>query len=137
MGVETTQFDLSPDKMGELINSGRASAMIFFRDQEARLMQLQNFAKGREVDSRFASAAETKAYIVFKHNTNGNALLGVEIYGQKISFHTANASCLTVDCLCFPFTILPEANIESFQYFRKYDFDSFFNLSVIKMKIFN
>jgi NTE family protein len=97
VGVQTDDFSLSADKMRELINSGRASVTIFFREQEERLGRLQQLTHSKRING---PNTQTEAvFIIFKHKiSDSNSLLGIEIYGKKVSFHTSIAQSLTL-CL--------------------------------------
>jgi|GEM_PF-3113893 len=79
-------FFENKDKFGELIESGRAATLAFFQEHEENHDRMEAFAKGEKM--KFSNPVTTAFYHTFKNNLSQGSILGVEIVGDNISFHT-------------------------------------------------
>ena len=78
-------------KIYELVESGRATTEAFFKEQERRLERLRTF---EHKDITYRKYDIKPVYVVFKYISGPRTILGVEIMGESISFHTNYKKCI-------------------------------------------
>jgi NTE family protein len=85
--IRTDDFSLSKEKMQEAIDSGQAATRSFFLTQEEKLSRFQAFERGYE-NIHFQPPRTNNFYYVYKNTKGQKFLLGVEVIGDNITFHS-------------------------------------------------
>lgn len=73
--------------MDELVESGRASTKAFFQEQERRYARL-NTLNTKTDEIQYKKYEKKPMYLVYQHIKGSKSIIGVEIMGENISFHT-------------------------------------------------
>ena len=76
------------EKLNELIQSGEAATNAFFQEQEDRLERLKTFSEDPKKEISFYKETKVAFYHTFKNNLSRKSIIGMEIVGDNISFHT-------------------------------------------------
>lgn len=116
--VSFLNFKLGRQKIQELIDSGQAATRSFFLSQEERLSRLKTFESGIQ-DVNYHPPTPLTFYKMYKNTRSSKLLLGVEIIGDNINFHT--------DYTC-SFAPLKNTNRDQFSFFRLAKVDARFSI---------
>lgn len=114
-------FFESEEKKEELIESGRAATEMFFQEQEERAKRLKITESTDPIDLQ--AEVKKNIYLVYKNNRSNQSIIGVEIIGDYISFHT--------DYLC---SFSPVSNLnpykDQFSFTRLAELDNRFQIFI-------